>query len=276
MILRAVGTMARKEMRDSLRTRWFILYTIAFMVLAGSLSYLTTSFSGFVGLEGFGRVAAGLVNLILLVVPLMGLTAGALAIAGERERRTLGYLLAQPVSRSEVFFGKFAGLAAALVAGLLVSFGLVGTLLGARGMSLAGDSFVSFVLLTLLLALATLAVGYLVSALALRIAGALGVTIFLWLSMVFLGDLGLMGTALMTKLNIRTAFAVSLLNPLQVYKVAAVAILQPSLDVLGPVGLYAVDTLGSALFPVLSGLLVVWVVVPLLAAYVVFARGEAP
>lgn len=275
MELRTVALLARKELKDSLRTRWFLLYTAAFLALATSLSFVTTAFSGFAGLQGFGRVAAGLVNLVLLVVPLMGLTAGALAIAGERERRTLGYLLAQPVGRGAVFLGKFLGLAGALVAGLLVSFGLVGALLASRGIAFAGEHFPAFTLLTLLLALAALAVGCLISALAERVAGALGAVVFTWLTLVFLGDLGLMGTALLTRLGIRTVFAASLVNPLQVYKVAAVAILQPSLDVLGPVGLYAVDTLGSALFPVLAGVLVAWMVLPLAAAYAVFARREA-
>lgn len=275
MDLRTVALVARKELRDSLRTRWFLLYTAAFTALAGSLSYLTTAFAGYAGLQGFGRIAAGLVNLVLLVVPLMGLTAGALAIAGERERRSLGYLLAQPVSRAEVFTGKFLGLAGALAAGLLCSFGLVGAVLAQRGVAFAGSRYPAFALLTLLLALAALAVGCLISALAQRVPGALGAVVSTWLTLVFLGDLGLMGTALLTKMGIRAVFAASLANPLQVYKVAAVAVLQPSLDVLGPVGLYATDTLGPALFPALAGLLAAWVLVPLLAAYLAFARGEA-
>ena len=55
-------------------------------------------------------------ELVLLVVPLMGLSLGALGLAAERERGTLDYLLAQPVSRAEIFLGKYVGLAAAMLA----------------------------------------------------------------------------------------------------------------------------------------------------------------
>lgn len=275
MSLAPVLIIARRELRDSIKTRWFILYIAGFTVLTGSLAYLSTTFAGYGGSQGFGRIAAGLVNLVLLVVPLMGLTAGTLAITGDRERRTLGYLLAQPVSRLEVFMGKFLGLTGSLLAGLLVSFGLVGLLLAWRGISFAGGQFPAFTLLTVLLAMVTLSIGMLISTLAQRIAGALGAMIFVWLTMVFIGDLGLMGSALLARLNIRTVFVVSLLNPLQTYKVAAVALLQPALEVLGPVGLYAVDTLGAALSPVLLSVLVGWILVPLGLAFWLFKGGEA-
>ncbi len=275
MDLTLVRVIAAKELRDGLRTRWFLLYTAAFTVLAGALSLLATSYSGFSGMQGFGRTAAGLLNLVLLVVPLMGLTAGAQAIAGERERGTLGYLLAQPVTRAEVFLGKLAGLALALFLAVLVSFGLTGLLLAARGVPLHAGGYLLFALLTELLALVSLSLGCLISALVSRTQAALGNVIFLWLALVFLGDLGLMGSAAVLQVGIRPIFYLSLFNPLQVFRVAAIALLQPSLDVLGPVGHFATDTLGSGLLPAFTGLLAAWGLLPLALAYSAFARRDA-
>ena len=113
MEIAALAAIAGKEFRDSLRTRWFWLYTIAFTLLAAGLSYLASAYAGLAGVRGFGRTAAGLVNLVLLIVPLMGLTAGAQALAGERERGTLLYLLSQPVDRAELVLGKWWQLATA-------------------------------------------------------------------------------------------------------------------------------------------------------------------
>lgn len=274
MDLGALRVIAGKEFRDALRTRWFLVYTIAFAALTSGLSYLAASFSGVGGVQGFGRASAGLVNLVLLIVPLMALTAGALAISGERERRTLGYLMAQPVTRAEIFFGKFLGLAATLLLALLVSFGLTGVILALQDVPLAPGGYALFAALTVLLALSGLSLGSLVSALASRVAAAQGTAVFLWLALVFLGDLGIMGTALLARVGIQTIFLLSLFNPLQVFKVAVVAMLQPSLDVLGPVGLYATDTLGAWLQPLFVGILAAWVCVPLALAYVAFARGE--
>ena len=117
-LLANIRTIAARELRESLGSRWFVLYTIAFAVLGLGVSYVSATSLGGAGLAGFGRTSAGLVNLVLLVVPLMSLTAGAGTIASDRERGMLAYLLAQPVSRAEVFWGKALGAALALLAAL--------------------------------------------------------------------------------------------------------------------------------------------------------------
>src|SRR5262245_60064871 len=124
-------TIAGRELRDALRSRWFVLYTLAFAALGLGVSYLSAVSAGAAGLDGFGRTTAGLVNLVLLVVPLMGLTAGAGTISSERERGMLAYLLAQPVSRWEVLLGKYAGLAGALLASIALGFGLCAAVMAA-------------------------------------------------------------------------------------------------------------------------------------------------
>ena len=100
-----VSLIIRKEILDARRNRWFILYTIIFAGLSLGLSWIGLSGIGNYGLSGFGRTSASLINLVLLIVPMMGLTLGASSLAGERERGTLIYILAQPVSRIEVLLG---------------------------------------------------------------------------------------------------------------------------------------------------------------------------
>jgi len=106
----SVIAFARREFRDAISSRWFILYTVAFTVLAVAISFMSLAGSGSHGFAGFGRTTAGLLNLIMLVVPLMALIAGAGSIAGERERGTLLYLLAQPISRVEICSANTSGL----------------------------------------------------------------------------------------------------------------------------------------------------------------------
>ena len=77
--LTTIWTLAQKELRDALRNRWFLLYTVAFAVLALAFSYLALAGAGMVGFAGFGRTAASLINLVLLIMPLMALTIGARA-----------------------------------------------------------------------------------------------------------------------------------------------------------------------------------------------------
>jgi Cu-processing system permease protein len=267
-----LALVASRELRDALGSRWFLLYTASFVVLAVALSFVSLAGTGTYGYAGFGRTAAGLLNLIMLIVPLMGLTMGAGAIAGERERGTLVYLLAQPISRAELLLGKFTGLSLALVASLALGFGTSALLLAWRAGGAGAAAFGAMVAYTAILGLAMLAVGLLLSALARKSGVAVGMAIFLWLTLVFLSDLGLMAGTLVFKLRVEELFALAVANPLQAFKMAVMRHLHTSLDVLGPAGLYAAQTYGASLFWILGGILLAWVGAPLALALVVFAR----
>ncbi len=274
MNIRAVSTLMQKELRDSLRNRWFILYTIAFTVLALGLSYMALSGAGIVGFAGFGRTAASLVNLVLLVVPLMALTVGAQSLAGEQERGTMAYLLAQPVTRLEVFVGKYLGLALALLAALTLGFGISGLVMASNG---AADpwAYIQLVGLAFLLALTMLSLGFVISAFTRKAGVAIGIALFVWLTFVFIGDLGMMGTAVVMRLSVSELFWLASANPLQVFKMASVLLINATLDVLGPAGFYALQTYGSAVMALFLGILAAWVLVPLTLAYARFhKRGD--
>ncbi len=262
-----VVTLVQKELHDARRNRWFWLYTVVFTALAFAMAWMGLAGVGMYSVAGFGRTAATLVNLVLLIVPLMGLTLGAMSLAGERERSTLLYLLAQPVTPLEVLLGKFLGLMLALVGALAVGFGLSGLVVAWRGGTAQLGGYLGLMVLAWGLAAASLALGVLVSAVARRASTAVGVALFLWLLLVFLGDLGVMGTAIVLRLRASQLLLLALLNPLQVFKVAAILAVRGSLEVLGPAGLYAVRTYGSQLMPLLVVLLAAWTAVPLGLAY---------
>ncbi|MBS1251829.1 MAG: putative ABC transporter permease protein NosY [Anaerolineales bacterium] len=270
MELRVITTLLQKEFRDSLRNRWFLLYTIAFGALSLGLSYFSLSGVGLYGFAGFGKTAASLINLVLLIVPLMALTIGAGSLAGEREHSTLSYLLAQPVNRTEVLLGKYLGLALALLASLGLGFGVSGIAIALRGGGTDAGSYVQIISLAYLLALTMLSLGFLISTLTSRTSVAAGIALFVWLGLVFFGDLGLMGTALVMKLEIGKLFTLALINPLQVFKMAAISGIHATLDVLGPAGVYAVRTYGDTLIVIFLAMMTIWIVLPLLASYAIF------
>lgn len=267
-----VLTLIQKELRDAFRNRWFLLYAIAFAGLSLALAWFSVSGAGSFGVAGFGRTTAGLINLILLIVPLMGLTLGALSLAGEREKGTLVYLLAQPISSAELLLGKFIGLALALAAALIIGFGLTGILIVLVGGGGDFRIYLTLLVLSVILAIATLSVGFLISAAVKKAATAVGLALFLWLILVYFGDLGLMGTAVVMQLDVEQLLALALVNPLQVFKIAAVLDLRDNLEVLGPAGIFAYRTYGGTLWPLLVGLLFAWVIAPFILATQVFKK----
>ena len=266
---------SRREFRDAIASKWFMLYTVAFAVLAVGVSFLSLSGVGSHGFAGFGRTAAGLLNLIMLVVPLMALTAGAGSIAGERERGTLLYLLAQPVSRTQLLLGKYLGLAAALVCSLCIGFGVSAAVLAWRADGVGVGSFAMLMSFTAMLALSMLSLGMLISVISRRTGVATGVGLFTWLTLVFVSDLGLMASSIIFKLRVQEIFGLAALNPLQSFKMAVIVNMNASLDVLGPVGAYASQTLGDALPWLLTSSLLAWTLAPLGLAMLLFGRRSS-
>lgn len=271
---RIVTTLVRKELRDSVRDRWFWLYVGAFVVLAVAITSITFSERRDIGFQGFGRSAASLVTLVQLVVPLMGLTLGARSVAGQRERGSLAFLLSHPISRTEAYLGIFLGNAAAMAAAIAAGFGVAGFVSAIRSSDVAAGDLLAITLLAWLLAVAMVGVGMVISVSSRRSATAIGMALFAWLLLVVIGDLGLMGTAVATRLPVSALFFSAVANPVEAFRLTAMSIMHGSLDVLGPVGNYAVDRFGGSVKWVTGATLVVWAVVPAFVAMLVFRRGR--
>ncbi|MGH7996905.1 MAG: ABC transporter permease [Opitutaceae bacterium] len=264
----------RKELRETLRNRWFLLYAAAFAALAMSVSWLSLAGADQYGFAGFNQTAAGLVNLIMLVVPLMALQTGAGSVAGERERGTLGQILSLPVTKAEVLAGKFLGQSLALISALALGFGLSGVVISANGGSAGLSNYLTLAGLSAVLTLAMLSVGLLISAAVRKSSTAVGIAVVAWLALAFASDLGLMGGAILFQLRAWSLFALALFNPLEVFKMAVLSGTHASLDSLGPAGQYAVANYGRAIWALFAASLAAWTVLPLAAAGWLLKRME--
>ena len=262
----------RKETADSRRNRWFILFTVIFAGLALGLSLLGFSGLGTFGIAGFGRTVASLINLVMLIVPLMGLMLGAISISGERERGSLLPLLAQPIMPTEILLGKYFGTAVALTAAILFGFGFSGIIIAWQGGLAQFSDYLMLVGLTLLIGLVHLSIGFLISAFTSKSTTAISIALILWLTIVFISDLGLIGTAIVLRLSPPVLLAFTLVNPAQVFKLTAIYTIQEDLEILGAAGLYAVDVFAGFLFLMLMTLFFLWVFIPLLLAIGIFRR----
>lgn len=269
-----VTAIAAKEARTGVRNRWFVLYTLVFTALIAGFAAVALSASELTGQAGFGRTSAGLLNLLLLMVPLIGLTIGAQVIVGDRQDRSLDYLLAQPITALEVYAGKFLGAAASFVLLLLIGFGGAGVVMALRGGVGGISDFLLLVILTVVLGLAMLSVGIAISSFSRQTAAALGIALTLWLLFVIVGDLGIMGSSIMLGLSPETLLTLTMFNPLDVFKLVSVDLLHTSLDVLGPAGIYAVDRFGSSFSWLMLALLSLWIVIPLPVGYWFFKRTD--
>lgn len=210
---RVARALAVHELRERTRDRWVLVISVLFALLSSAV--------GLYGRSAEGNVTAitgpSLVTLSSLFVPLVALALGYDAIVGERERNTLGLLLSLPVSRIEVVIAKFVGRGLALT--VAVAVGIGAAMLAAA----PGEARTLEVLLgpTILLGLAFVALGMLVSTLVNRQSTAASLVIALWFLLVFFYDLGLLGLLVGTDgaIGSETIVQLVLANPAGLYRV---------------------------------------------------------
>lgn len=109
-VVRKVGLF---QLQDVLRSRWLTLYGLFFAALAEGL----LRFGG-----GTSQALVGLTQVVVLVVPLVGIVFGTMYLYSAREYIEL--LLTQPVRRDQLFGGLYLGLIAPLVAAFVVGVSL--------------------------------------------------------------------------------------------------------------------------------------------------------
>ena len=269
-----VGPVIRKELMDAISSRWLVAYA----VLLGALGFAATmtgmqSTSG-IGLQGFGRTTATLMNLCLLLAPLVAVLMGAASIAGERERGTLEHLLAQPLGRLELLLAKHVGLLAALTIATVLGFFPAGVVVVASAGAGVLPSYLIFPAIASLAGAAMAGVGLFISVTSRSAVQSQGSAVFAWFGFVLLYDLVLMGTLAAGAIPAEWVAASLAVNPVDAARVLGVLALEPDLYLLGPAGAYLTTRLGAAgAALLLVGSLLVWSAAPVAAAGFAFRLG---
>jgi len=262
--MRVVAAVARKELRDAINSSWLLMYAALFTVLALGLSYLGERNLGSIGFENFSRTTASVLNLCLLLAPLAALSLGAGAIAGERDRGALTYLLSQPLDRWELLAGKFAG------------FGAAGVVIAFYATSLDVGTYLLLVVLVLALVCVMTGLGLVASVISATRVQALGLALLIWFVAVIVFDLLLIGMVSATSLGGGGLMLALLANPVEIVRVLAIIQLEPDLQILGPFGSYLLERVGTGgATAILSVALAAWMIVPVALAAWLFEVREA-
>jgi len=251
------------ELQERIRDRWVVVISILFALLASGV--------GLYGRSAEADVAKltgpSLVTLASLLVPLVALVLSHDAIVGERERNTLGLLLSLPVRRFEVIIAKFVGRGLALSAAVGLGLGsamLVSEPEGARTLlALMGP--------TLLLGLAFLSMGLLISTVTRRQATAASVVVVVWFGLVFFYDLGLLGMLILSDGGVSQSLVAGLVvgNPAGLYRVQMMEVFAGP-EVLRDLGVQT----GAPETPVIFALWSAWIVAPALLSGALLSRRK--
>jgi Cu-processing system permease protein len=257
-------TVFRYELQDLRRSRWVIGYALCLLLLTEAL----LRFGG-----GGPRAVLSLMNVVLAVVPLVSVVFGTMYLYGSRSFIQL--LLAQPVGRSSLFAGLYAGLAVPLAAGFLLGVGLPFLWDGAGEGSLAGPLAMLLGAGTLLTLVFT-AIAVLVSLLVDDRAKGLGLAILLWLTATALYDalIVLVATSFSDYPLELPLIGLTILNPIDLGRVLLLLRLDTA-ALMGYTGAVFERFFGSPLGTGLTvGALFLWCAGPLIAARQRFCRKD--
>lgn len=266
---------ARQELRAGVRNRWIVAMTLLLAALALSLVLVGSAPTGSVGVSPLAVVIVSLASLTIFLVPLVALMLSFDAIVGEQERGTLLLLLAYPVARWQVVLGKFAGHVVILAIATVFGYGAAGVMLhlGEGAAAGAWPAFIELIASSILLGVVFAALGGLLSIVVRERATAAGLAVGLWLVLILLYDAALLGVLVADQGATVTAEVLNvllLLNPADVYRLINLAGHEAVAELAG-MGV----TSGAGLAPAaLYAALFAWIVVPLVAAVVLFARRQ--
>ncbi len=242
--LRELWLVARLDLSESLRARWFWLQVAVFGGFVCLLFAFSLTESRILGFMGLSRLLVTYIQVSMAVLPVFVLVTTVRSVAGDREAGVFEYLLALPVRLGAWFWGR-------LLARFVVVFVPVfGAMAAAAGWAALQEIPVPWTLFGLysamLLALCWcfLGIGMLISSLARSLDVAQGVALGVWLLLVLFLDLLLLGLLIEQHVAAETAVAVSLANPLQVFRTAAMMLFDPDLVLLGPSAFVILDAFG--------------------------------
>lgn len=250
-------------LRDVARSRWLLAYAAFFLIATESL----LRYGG-----GGPRALLSLVNVVLLLLPLVGVLFGTMYLYSAREFIEL--LLAQPVARGRLFGGLYLGLALPLVAAFAVGTTLPFVLHPTDAGTLR--TLAALVVVGALLTAVFVAIAFL---LALRFeerVTGLGAAIALWLAAAVLYDAGVLfvATALADYPLEGPMLGLMLLNPIDLARVAL--LLQFDISALmGYTGAVFQRAFGGVAGTAIAGAaLLLWAVVPFLLGLRAFRRKD--
>jgi Cu-processing system permease protein len=270
--MRQVGRLLRFEIAAARKSRVVVIFGLGFAVATMAMAVTGLSSGGVIAVQGFARTSMSLMQLVLWVVPLLGLLIGASVGAESLE---LEFQVSLPVSRQEILLARWC-------AWLLVTGGALTAGLSVAGIPISlgagpGDAWRYFRLLGVanLLQAASLALGLMLGVFARSRIRAMGFAVAVWVILVIGVDLiAIGGLAILPKGQAGWPLTLLLmLDPVDSARALSISLLQADI-VSGPTGAALRKVLGGYGVWALFGSLLLWTWAAIAAAARRFRRQD--
>lgn len=273
--MRNIMLIAGQDIKGSLRSRWFIGYSLIFISLVVLIFVSGVTESRVMGFTGLTRMLLVFIQACNIIMPVFVLITTVRSITGDRESNVLEYMLSFPVSLFAYYFGKLIGrfiiIFLPLLFALILSL-IIGVL---KTNQVPVDLFILYIGLLAFNAFAFLGIGFFISSVIKNMESALGISLFVWLFLIAFIDIALIGFMIKQLVPENVIYITALLNPVQVFRIGAISLFDPVLSVIGPASFFILDTAGrtgciiySLIYPFVIGLVFAF------AGYYVFKKHD--
>ncbi len=253
--------LAKADIGESLRARWFLVYAIVFGGVMVGLFVSGLTESRIMGFTGLSRLLVTYLQITMAILPIFMLITTVRSVVGDREAGVFEYILALPVGIGAWYWGKLAGRFLVVflpVFGAMVAAVIYGLI---QGVAIPWFQVLFYTGLLASLAWCFLGIGMLISTLSRSTDVAQGAAFMTWLFLLLFLDLILLGAMIQEGLPAESAVAIALLNPLQAFRTASMLLFDPQLVLLGPSAYVILDNFGyrgylawAMSYPILIGL----------------------
>ena len=265
------------DINESLRSRWFLVYTLIFGGIVVALFITGLTESRIMGFTGLSRTLVTYLQITMAILPVFVLLTTVRSVAGDREAGIFEYMLSLPVGLASWYWGKIIGRFTVVFLPVFLAMMLAVIWAAVKGADIPWSQVLFYTLMLMVLAWCFLGIGMLISSLARSADVAQGAAFLTWLILLLFLDLILLGMMIQSGSSPETVVMIALLNPLQVFRTGAMMLFDPQLVLLGPSAWVILDTFGhtgyliySIVYPFLLGTIGAWL------GYVFFKRGDLP
>ena len=244
---------------DLLRTRFIIVYSVLLFACTAALFQLDNDPT---------KVVLSMLNILLMVVPLVSVVFTTIHFFNSYEFMEL--MLAQPVNRKVVFLSEYLAVASSLCCAFLIGVGLPLLFYG------SGSANWVLIFTGIMLTLAFVSLAFFSSVLTRDKAKAIGFALFLWLyfSLIYDGFVLWMVYSFNDYPLEKITLAMIALNPVDLARIMMLLELDIS-ALMGYTGAFYQDFFGSNVGIIFSsGTLLIWIMVPMMAALRVFNKKD--
>ncbi|RXK14675.1 ABC transporter permease [Halarcobacter mediterraneus] len=240
------------DLKESIRANWFIVYSLVFGGMIALFFVAGVTQSQVMGFSGLSRLLLMYIQVTIVILPIFILISTVRSISGDRDTHILEYMLSFPISLKQYYWGKILGRFVTVFLPVFFAM-IVATIYGVFiGASVPWNIFLLYTGLLFSLSSSFLGIAFFISSFVKTSEIALGVSFFIWIFLLAFIDIALISLMLQNRLDENLIITIALLNPMEIFRVAAISLFDPSLTVMGPVAFYILDNINQKLFVLLS------------------------